>query len=1246
MRYALSYALIFLLALTFLAKDSLAQPFAYISNHGDDTVSIINTATDVNQLTVNVCENPNGVAVTPDGSDIYIACDPPGEDGFISRIDPNSLFSVDTIEVGDELEAIAVSPDGTRVYATNSINGSNDQISVVDGVSFTPITQIDVDRSFFTFSGIVVSPDGMLVYASADADNDGEEDAIVVIDANTNMQIGTIELGSSNSNPNGIAISPDGRFIYTAHDPFNANGFVTITDTQNGNSMTTVSLGNRDGTGIAVSPDGNTLYVTSSGNRFGGPSTPDTLSVIELDNGNMVTNISLGGRNDEPIGVSVTPNGLKVYAAEEEGNEVYVSNALNNANIIDIAVGDDPRAFGIFIPSDPIVFDNDLAVVKSGFPNPVEVNGQLVYSVFVTNFGNIDATNVTLVDTLSPDVAFVSATPNPECTQAAGVVTCDLGTLEPGDIEEITITVAAPADPGTVLNVVEVFYDQEINEGTPLDNRAQIVTDVIPPPPPTSTSNLSITKAAPGLIIQGLPYEYKIEVTNLGPDLAQNVMVRDFIPEDVMFTMIPPDNMTPPDCTANADEMNCSLGDIAMGDTVTILVTAQYDGSVPAFPFTTLVINKAEVFFGPIDANLMQIDPELANNDNAAISEAIAPPPDIRFVDLFVVKTDSPDPVVVGMPLSYNINVYNYGDYPAVGVVVTDTLPEGVSVPMGGLPDFCELSDNIVQCTLEAPIPAGGGVVVIPINLLAPEEPGMILNAVHAFAPPLAIDDAIQIDAAPSNNTDSEKTTVVPVPPPSSNLTIIKTDTPDPVIEEALLTYTLFVKNLGPDPAQDVVVYDWLPLEGLDLETFDYTTSPNVAGCTQDPDGLDELNVIECEIPSLGVEESATITMTIMTSALPDGFEFLNIFNLAKVESTGENASADPDPLDNIALESTLIGEFVPVADLSITKSDSPDPVFVGQNLIYSLFVLNSGPDPATNVVVVDTLPANVDLVSVSPDQGACGGLVGNQITCNLGNLASGAFTEVRIEVAPLAGGTILNVAQVMADEHDPNFSNNTSAQTTTVIFNPAPPINDPGGPSGNDLFLLKFVSPNPVEVGNEVLFTLILGNNGGFGSGATVVDQLPAGMTFIEATVNNNADQCVFNEGDNEVECNIGTIPPLGQGDTVVIEVRVRVDITGTLPNIAFLDNVPNDPNTLNNVSIAAVEVVSSTSNPQPPQNPVNPGPVNPGTGGGTNGGDGGSGCNTLAAGPVNTNSTAVNFALMLLPLLVFGIRSIRRKK
>src|SRR5207247_11469347 len=49
-----------------------------------------------------------------------------------------------------------------------------------------------------------------------------------------------------------------------------------------------------------------------------------------------------------------------------------------------------------------------------------------------------------------------------------------------------------------------------------------------------------------------------------------------------------------------------------------------------------------------------------------------------------------------------------------------------------------------------------------------------------------------------------------------------------------------------------------------------------------------------------------------------------------------------------------------PQADLSIVKTDSPDPVQSGQELTYTLTVTNNGPDVATDTVVTDSLPSRV----------------------------------------------------------------------------------------------------------------------------------------------------------------------------------------------------------------------------------------------------------------------------------------------
>ena len=123
-------------------------------------------------------------------------------------------------------------------------------------------------------------------------------------------------------------------------------------------------------------------------------------------------------------------------------------------------------------------------------------------------------------------------------------------------------------------------------------------------------------------------------------------------------------------------------------------------------------------------------------------------------------------------------------------------------------------------------------------------------------------------------------------------------------------------------------------------------------------------------------------------------------------------------------------------ADLSITKTDSPDPVSVGQTLTYTLTAKNNGPSNATGVKVTDNLPSGVTFQSATPSQGSCSQASGT-VTCNLGNLANGASATVEIKVTPQSAGTITNTAIVRGNEADADTSNNQASAQTTVNLCP-----------------------------------------------------------------------------------------------------------------------------------------------------------------------------------------------------------------
>lgn len=137
--------------------------------------------------------------------------------------------------------------------------------------------------------------------------------------------------------------------------------------------------------------------------------------------------------------------------------------------------------------------------------------------------------------------------------------------------------------------------------------------------------------------------------------------------------------------------------------------------------------------------------------------------------------------------------------------------------------------------------------------------------------------------------------------------------------------------------------------------------------------------------------------------------------------------------LSYVPAASTAPGD---VADLEVSKADTPDPVLVGAPLAYTIQVANLGPQAATGVTVTDELPSQVTFVSASPSSGSCE-RKGRRVTCEAGNLAADVTkanaVTVTIQVRPRKAGTIVNAASADSVESDPVAANDRATTTTQV---------------------------------------------------------------------------------------------------------------------------------------------------------------------------------------------------------------------
>ena len=251
-------------------------------------------------------------------------------------------------------------------------------------------------------------------------------------------------------------------------------------------------------------------------------------------------------------------------------------------------------------------------------------------------------------------------------------------------------------------------------------------------------------------------------------------------------------------------------------------------------------------------------------------------------------------------------------------------------------------------------------------------------------------------------------------PPADADVAVAISDSPDPVPARSELAYTISVTNHGGSAATGVSLTANLPA-GIPVTS----TSASQGTCSLSSATL------TCDLGALDTGETAAVTVTATPSTAGETL-------VARASVTADQP--DPTPGNDAAEATTVVGPAS--ADLAVTMSAAPDPVRAGDELTYTVTVVNDGPSSANGVTLTDPLPAGTAFGSVSASQGTCTFSKKTKvITCNLGTVANGAnaVTTVVVKVRANAGTTVTNTASVRGADGDPNEANNTATANTAV---------------------------------------------------------------------------------------------------------------------------------------------------------------------------------------------------------------------
>jgi YVTN family beta-propeller protein len=325
------------------------------TNSAGDNIHVIDPSTNKAAGEIKGIEVPHGVAVSPDGSQIYVSEE---AENTLVVIDGKTLQVAKRIPLSGNPNLIDMTPDGRWIYVAIALSWNDlsefpqikaapsGGVDVIDTASLQNVKTIPIKGGIHDLN---VTPDGKYVIAGSVRAAKPPANAMFVIDTRTNEVAWTLAM---NRGPSPMAVSkkPDGSTdkIYAQNGGDNAFAVVDFATHLQTDVIKLPEIaraqqnpigGPSPSHGIAVTSDQKTLLVNSRLNS--------ALYAYSLPDLKLLGGAALGGKGAQWL--AITPDDKTAYVANEQSDDVSVVDIKALKEVARISVGFNPARNAIWM---------------------------------------------------------------------------------------------------------------------------------------------------------------------------------------------------------------------------------------------------------------------------------------------------------------------------------------------------------------------------------------------------------------------------------------------------------------------------------------------------------------------------------------------------------------------------------------------------------------------------------------------------------------------------------------------------------------------------------------------------------------------------------------------------------------------------------------------------------------------------------------------------------------------------------